>query len=105
MAGQDPRPGNSSELWDLVASSQTKERPSAATWARIVEIVLGDDRYRRDFVDSTASIKAAEKLMDFLFAKRKAVEVTGHLTASVAVTQPLTVEEIEKFEERFCDEF
>jgi len=105
MAGQDPRPGQTSRLYQLVKRGRNEETPEPEDWAEIVEIVTSDDRFMRDFVPADVSFQAATKLMDFLYAKRKAVEISGHLSASVAVTEPLTVEEIERFEETFFSEF
>ncbi len=105
MSGQDPRPGQTSRLYELVKRNRNDDTPSPEDWGEIVEIVTSDDRFKRDFVPAEVSFQAATKLMDFLYAKRKAVEISGHLSASVAVTEPLTVEEIERFEETFFAEF
>jgi len=104
MAGQDPRTGTDvSELWALV-NQNADRRPSKADWDRIVAIVLSDDRYQRDFVSSEESLKAAKTLMEFLYAKRKAIEVSGHVSSTVRVVS-LTPEQIELFNEKFCDEY
>ncbi|NIV93754.1 hypothetical protein GWN42_13395 [candidate division KSB1 bacterium] len=105
MSGQDPRPGQVSRLYQLIKRNRNSQTPDPDDWAELVELVLSDDRFKRDFLPADVSIAAATKLMDFLYAKRKAVEISGHLSASVAVTQPLTVEEIEEFNEKFCAEF
>ena len=105
MGGQDPRPGSTSKLWELINKFRNEDIPDEYTWGEIKSLVLSDDRYRRNFVDIDQSIKAAERLAEYMYAKRKAVEVSGHISASVAVTRPLTIEEIELFEEHFCGEF
>jgi len=109
MAGEDPRPVES-ELFKLVKRIAYRDLmggdpfPSKEEWLELVSIVLGSDAYVKTPLDASMSVRAAEKLMDFLHAKMKAVELSGATTHLVKV-EPLTAEEVDLFRERFNDEF
>lgn len=109
MAGQDPRPMDS-PLYELVKRIQFREfaggdaYPTPAEWSDIIDMVLNSDEYRRSRIGIEQSLRASEKLMEYLHAKMKAVEVSGGLDVKLEVT-PLTGDELDAFKAKFEDEF
>lgn len=105
MAGKDPR-NRVSRLWEIVTRAENENRRfTDAESEEIRGLVLSNDAYRGELVSLTESIKAAEKLCEYLYAKKKALEVSGHMTATVAVTEPLSVDEIKQLNEIFLTDF
>lgn len=109
MSGQDPRPMDS-PLYELVRKIALREftggdpHPSEEEWTTIQTMVLDSDLYKASRVPIEQSLTAAQKLMEYLHAKMKAVEVSGGLDVKVEV-KPLTGDELDAFKERFDDEF
>lgn len=109
MSGKDPRPVES-PLFSMVKKISFREFtggeafPTPHEWEAITTEVLGSGRYERAFVDIGLSTRAAEKLMEYLHAKMKAIEVNANVNARVEVV-PLTGDELDAFKERFEDEF
>lgn len=96
MGGLDPRPR--SNLLHAYVSEITDDRPSVEDWEFIRDIILGSGLYLHEPVSLDTSVKAAEKLMDFLHAKLKAIELQSDVTHQINVT-PLTADEIRLFKE------
>jgi len=109
MAGTDPRDIDS-ELYTLVKRIVFREftggspQPDSDEWTQIVNIVLNSGRYQKSPVDINQSQAAANKLMDFLHAKMKALEITGDMNVKVEI-EPLTGKALDEFKSRFDDEF
>ena len=110
MSGKDPRPVES-PLYALVKRITFREFtiggdpfPTPDDWIAIVTEVLGSGLYEKAFVDIGLSTRAAEKLMEYLHAKMKSVEVNATVDARIHIT-PLTDDELDGFRERFNDEF
>lgn len=109
MSGLDPRPINS-PLYDLVRKSAMREytggdpRFTDEECELIRHLVLETDEYKHARVTLDQSMSAANKLMDFLHAKMKAVEVSGGLDVRLEI-QPLTEAELDAFRARFDDEY
>lgn len=109
MSGEDPRPVES-ELFTLVKRIAFRDLmggdpfPTKEEWVQVMNIVMGSDAYVKTPLDASMSVRAAEKLMDFLHAKMKAIELSGATTHLVKV-EPLSPAEVDLFTERFQDEF
>lgn len=109
MTGKDPRPVES-PLFSLVKKIAFREFvggesfPTPEEWAAIVGEVLGSGLYERANVDIGLSTRAAERLMEYLHAKMKAIEVNANVDARIEVV-PLTGADLDAFKERFEDEF
>lgn len=104
MAGIDPRKEEGS-LYKLVNRiALSGKRPNKEQWETICEIILSTDAYMKDRVDSATSIKAAEKLIEFLEPKLKAVELSGTLNHNVAVV-PMTKEQVKQFKEFWKEQY
>jgi hypothetical protein len=110
MAGEDPRPLDS-PLYTLVKriafrefSGQGESFPTPEEWSTVVCMVLDSDEYQRARVTMDQSIKAGERLMEYLHAKMRSIEVQGNLGIKLEV-KPLTGEDLDAFKERFNDEF
>ena len=110
MAGEDPRPLDS-YLYTLVKriafrefSGSGENYPTPEEWATVVETVLGSDEYRKAPITIDQSLRATEKLMEYLHAKMRSIEVQGNLGIRLEV-KPLTGEDLDKFKEKFDEEF
>jgi len=110
MAGEDPRPIDA-PLYALVKriafrefSGQGDAYPTPDEWSLITEVVLSTDEYKQARVGVEQSLRAAEKLMEYLHAKMKSVEVQGQLDVRLEVV-PLTGDDLTEFKARFDDEF
>ena len=110
MAGRDPRDMDS-PLYTLVQKIALRafqtgqnDMPEESEWAAIKSLVLETDHYRQARVSIEQSIQAATKLMEYLHAKMKAVEMTGGVGVQLDV-KPLTGDDVKAFKERFEDEF
>jgi len=109
MTGQDPRPVDS-PLFAMVKRISFREFtggeafPTLEEWTTLVSMVLGSGLYERAPVSIEQSQRAAEKLMEYLHAKMKALEVSTTLDAKIQVV-PLSGTDLDDFHERFNDEF
>lgn len=104
MAGIDPRKEEGS-LYKLINKiALSGKRPNKEQWNIICDIVLSSDAYMKDRVDSVTSIKAAEKLIEFLEPKLKAVELSGTLNHNVKVA-PMDKEEVKLFKKWWKETF
>ena len=104
MNGKDPR--QFSRLYKLVLDIQdfSNGSPDPSDWADVVDMVTSDFRYRP--VNIGESITAAKTMSEYLYPKRKQVDLNGGAgNYSDPSSQPLTEEEIELFKEKFNDEF
>ena len=109
MSGKDPRPMDS-PLYKLVRKIALREfsggdpMPTPEEWEQIRTIVLESGLYRAARVPIEQSLAAAQKLMEFLHARLKAVEISGGLGVQMEV-KPLTGAALDAFKKRFEDEF
>ena len=109
MSGFDPR-NIESPLYDIVRKISLREftggdpLPTMGEWTEISSIVLSDSQYRKARVPIEQSLQAAQRLMDFLHAKMKAVEVSGSMDVTLEV-KPLSGADLDAFKERFENEF
>jgi len=97
MSGRDPRQ-DTSDLYEIVKSINIGRLPTEDEWVLICNIVLTNPEYRPARVDVRTSIAAAQKLVDHLYPKLKALEVSTE-TVGVGPVAPLTPEEIALFQE------
>lgn len=110
MSGRDPR-NQCSKLYTFVKQlAESGEEPNEVDFEYIKYLVLGvpplfTSQYEPERVDINQSIRAAEKLIEYLYAKLKAVEVSGNVGLDVRVLPPLSDEEIKRFKERWDKEF
>lgn len=101
MAGTDPRKRYGllyTYTKRLVKDQGPDEPPGADDWDFIRDLILDSGFYEPEPVALEQSIKAAEKLMDFLHAKLKAQEVTVNASVTHKVEAP-TPDQIRKFKE------
>lgn len=110
MTGHDPRPVEA-PIYALVKKIAFREFtdtgeafPTPDEWALIVEIILGSGEYDKAPVSIEHSMRATEKLMEFLHAKMKRVEVQGALDVQLKV-EPLTGDDLEAFRAKFQSDF
>ena len=110
MSGEDPRPIDS-PLYGLVKRigfrefhNQGDPYPTPEEWGMICEMVLGSDEYQKSRVDIDQSLNAASRLMEYLHAKMKRVEIQGGLDIQIEV-KPLTGADLDAFHERFSNDF
>lgn len=105
MCGIDPRK-EQGRLFELVKSMAADENedglPSYEAWEALKQLVF--EKYKSEKVYLTDSMNASKELMQYMYPKKKSVEVSGDLAHLVKVV-PLTKEEIDTFEKRFLDEF
>lgn len=104
MNGQDPR--QISRLYKLVTDIHdfSDGDVDPADWAEVVDIVLAEYKYRPVAIGE--SITAAKTMAEYMYAKRKQVDMSNGSGGSGDVAaNPLTAEEIELFKEKFNDEF
>tara|TARA_R110000822_G_scaffold84867_3_gene199048 strand:- start:28251 stop:28655 length:405 start_codon:yes stop_codon:yes gene_type:complete len=104
MNGQDPR--KLSSIYELVMEIDgfCNGDLSSGDWSEIVEHVDQYNKYKD--VSLNESIVASKTLAEYLYAKRKQVEIKdGSIASDSVVDNPLTVEEIELFKEKFNDDF
>ena len=105
MNGNDPR--NLSSIYELVCEidSFTEDGDiSKEDWYEVIDHVT--KRFKFSNVSLNESVAASKTLAEYLYPKRKQVDINGGNSASSeAHSSPLTVEEIELFKEKFNDEF
>lgn len=97
MSGRDPRE-DVSELYELIRSIGVTRPPTEEEWALICDIVLTNPAYKPPRVGVKTSIAAAQKLVDHLYPKLKALEVSTEIVEAGPVAK-LTPEEIALFKE------
>lgn len=104
MNGKDPR--KLSSIYNLVREidSFSDGVPSEADWREIVDHVSSNYYYHS--VSLSDSIGASKTLSEYLFAKRKQIDMTGMGSAEGGMlVEELTEEEIEVFKEKFNEDF
>jgi len=103
MNGQDPR--KQSSIYQLVMEIDdfTGGDITHADWSELVDHVITHNKFHS--VSLTESVNASKTLAEYLFAKRKQIDITDNRDGAVIVNSPLSVEEIELFKETFNDEF
>lgn len=102
MSGVDPRPR--CPLLVHYVRQIRDEVPQKDDWDFIRDLILDSGKYDKEPVTLEESIKAAEKLMDFLHAKLKAVEIQQDINMQVQVA-PLTDDEIRRFKMIWSERF
>ena len=102
MAGHDPRV-QTSELYEAVKDIGDLA-PTQDQWDHLRDVVMMNPAYHVEPVEAETSIKAAEKIMEFVHPKLKAVDVQAKVAAAHVVV-PLTKEEITDFDSWFNSEF
>lgn len=103
MNGQDPR--RLSDIYTLVLDIDefSDGVPSASDWAEVVDLVM--NRYKYYPVPLSESMNATKTLAEYIYPKRKQIDIRESSALDDAVTRPLTPEEVDLFAERFNDEF
>tara|TARA_R110000851_G_scaffold96792_2_gene209920 strand:+ start:8651 stop:9055 length:405 start_codon:yes stop_codon:yes gene_type:complete len=104
MSGQDPR--KLSSIYELISEIDnfTGGEISTGDWSEIVDHVSMRFKYRD--VTMSESMNASKTLAEYLYAKRKQIEILdGDSSVSDIKANPLTEEEITLFKEKFNDEF
>ena len=105
MAGVDPRP-DKSQIFEMVKEMAAEEdldgKPDADAWELLKALVFAN--YQKESVVLGDSIGASKELLQYMYPKKKAIEVSGEMGHLVKVV-PLTKEEVDTFEKRFLDEF
>ena len=109
QAGVDPR-DDLSLLYQLVVEAiqgkEPGELPEPDQWVMIRDLVLSDPVYAKNHIVHSASLKAATELLKYLAPGLKAIEIkTDDGEARKAILEPLTADEIESFEEKFCRDY
>lgn len=99
MNGQDPR--CLSEIYILVCeiNDLTGGQVSGTDWADICDLVY--KKYKYQSVSLSESTSAAKTLSEYLYAKRKHVDINGADDKGKNSSPPLTEEEIKLFKEKF----
>jgi len=104
MNGRDPR--GLSGIYELILDINDfcGGEPTQADWNEVVEYAFNHAKYKE--VTLNESVNASKTLAEYLYAKRKQIDINGSEGGSGNVADnPLTEEEIELFKERFNDEF
>jgi hypothetical protein len=104
MAGIDPRKEEGSLFKLINKIALSGRQPTREQWEMVCDIVLSTDAYMKDRIDSVTSIKAAEKLIEFLEPKLKAVELSGTLNHNVSVA-PMTKEQVKQFKDWWKEQY
>jgi len=102
MNGHDPR--KLSSIYKLVCEIDefTGGDLDKNDWSEIVDRVIAD--YKYDNVLLSESLAASKTLAEYLYPKRKQVDING-IGETEYVLNALTEEEIELFKEKFNDDF
>jgi hypothetical protein len=103
MNGQDPR--RISPLYELIEEIDnfTDGNISKSDWNEIYDLVRKDYKYHT--VSLNESMNASKTLAEYLYPKRKQVDIVDGTNSSGSSAAPLSEEEIELFKEKFNDEF
>jgi hypothetical protein len=103
MSGQDIR--KTSELFDLVEDIQqlTEGQPDKEDWSELYQFVNNNVKFKSPTISE--SLAAAKTLSEYLYPKRKQIDITGGTGAGNGDTEPLSIEEIELFKEKWNEEF
>lgn len=102
MSGKDLR--NLSEIYELVnkIDDLNANEITPADWNAVVELV--NSKYKFDPLSLDKSLTAAKTLSEYIYPKRKQVDINDNNTKSVSNT-PLTKEEIKLFKRKFNENF
>lgn len=103
MNGQDPR--KQSKLYDMVTDIDqfTDGDIPRSDWNELVNYVINNYKYQT--VSMGDSMNAAKSLSEYLYPKRKQIDINDSAALGSVQTNPLTEEEIILFKEKFNDEF
>jgi hypothetical protein len=105
VGGVDPR--NVSSLYRYLHTLKNKvgdKGISRKQWTKILEL-LEETPTSFEPIYLSESIQAANKLLEYLYAKQKAVEVTGSVGAIVGNVEKMDAKEIRQMKEIFDREF
>ena len=104
MNGQDPRKLSSIYKLILEIDSFTNGDLSKHDWSELVDNITAN--YKYDNVSLSESVAASKTLAEYMFAKRKQVDISsGDSNIASLANTPLTEEDITLFKEKFNDEF
>jgi len=105
MTGFDPR-RRSSDLFNIIKGCSNRgEKPDDAEWELIKEMVLYTDLYSISPVSMELSYKASKDLIEYKYAKKRAVNQIEDVSNKPQKVPPLTEEEVDNFEEWFLSRF
>jgi hypothetical protein len=105
MAGVDPR-FDASPLYKMVLKLDEENGdspPDMADWVQLRDLILNDPGYKPVRIEQTVSMRAAERLMDHLYPKLKAVDVTGDAIPRTA--EDLKEHEIVELRKAIADKY
>jgi len=107
MSGTDPRPRSNllfKYIKNIVDELGPEVPPTPDEWEFIVDIILNSGLYENEPVSLDVSVQSANKLMDFLHAKLKAIELNAEIDINARVV-PLSDDEIKRFKEVWDSRF
>jgi hypothetical protein len=99
MAGNDPRDQYNAvvRIIENVRARGIDAMPTESEWYTLADLIMCNPN-RTAFIPIETSVKAAEKLLPYLYETRKSAPVAADPVNSSAALAPLTAEEIELFE-------
>lgn len=103
MSGQDPRQFSAIYSLILEINSFTDGYISKSDWDEVVDFASKHSRYAPVSIGESHS--AAKTLAEYLYPKRKQIELKNGDNSSSVGNDPLNEDEIELFKEKFNDEF
>ena len=102
MSGHDPR--KLSAIYALIIEIDNPGGVSKYDWERVVDMVKDDYRYAS--VNINQSMTAGKTLAEYLHPKRKQIELRdSNLNGRSPIDVNLSDDEIDRFKERFNNEF
>lgn len=94
-----------SRLYEIISNIPAGREPTPEEWNEIRLTVMEDPAYRPASVDLQTQVKAMEKLLEYMHPKKKHVESTANVNATIRNLAPLTEDEIKLFEEKFHKDY
>jgi len=101
MCGEDLH--NKSKLYELALQVDSDEGPDVEQWEEIQRLILRHFRY--DTVKVADSLRAAERLAEYIHPKVKTEEGGASSRKGAGEVKPLTDDEIERFREKWNDDY
>lgn len=103
--GLDPRV-DTGPLYALVYKIFKDGRlPEEHEWTQICDLVVESPLYKPSRVDLKASQQATERLMEYMYPKRKAVELSGGLEAASAPVLSISKGEAQELDNELEERF
>ena len=93
MVGEDPRPGKG-QLYTLV-NDVKDPMPTKEEWEAIKTKVLLDPMYRGENISLDTSLKAAEKIVNYIYPKLNTID--ANVTSTDNTPKTLNAEELKEF--------